>query len=302
MTTGKRKFYKINSLYDVFKEVVEDDKTVYKTSLSGDSTGCFTAEFLEQYSEKIDEHTILFITAADKDEGRFVKIVPKNVVDDDDLPPYEDSDPLLHELKQGDTMIWARGDLYSVSTKSVREIKRDETDNTKLIITYSDGTVETIIPNPQLPYTGTYPVNVDADRNISLQDISIEQSSRNIIFNTDANNLAATGVKYAHIEGNNNTATANYQHIEGKYADAQNTYAFIIGDGNATSGASNLFVIRFDGYVFTKSDFVAGGTIDNPLYKLSDIHSVLEVDWAFIGSDETDNSFNDEDFSTQDYQ
>ena len=57
-----------------------------------------------------------------------------------------------------------------------------------------------------------------------------------------------------------------------------------------------MFVITFNGISHIKTDFTAGGTLDAPLYRLSDIHSVLDVDWAFI-DENAENSFSDVDYS-----
>lgn len=283
-----RKFYKIDSLEGVFKRNLQN---VYITWLGNTEQldTCFTEKFLDEdgYREKIDKHTILFITAAENDRDKCVRISKKNIVEGE----YEPAGVVNHILSPGDTMIWARGSLYGVSTKAVKTITLDSQDNSKAIITYTDGTHEKITFS-QVGVTGSYPIGVN-DNTVSLEDISIDENLRNIIFNTDKGNSAVSGVIYAHIEGNNNQANNSYQHIEGQYADTKQNYAFIIGNGSGDNNRSNLFVITFDGNVFSK-DFTAGGTIDNPFYKLSDIHSVLDADWTTIGTSEEDDSFDDD--------
>ena len=71
--------------------------------------------------------------------------------------------------------------------------------------------------------------------------------------------------------------------MQGKYSSIDNTAIFIIGGGEDEYSRLNLFTVGFDGIAHILTDITAGEDKDNPDYKLSDIHSVVESDWIFIG-------------------
>lgn len=281
MVLGPRKFYKMNGLNYIFKtydNIEEAPGEVYNTTVNG-----FNNTFIVNYvqTNKINEHTILFITANSVDDGRFIKIQTKNGA----TPPAVESESYV-KIHTGDTMIWARGDIYGVSTKTVVNETFDR-DYQVLTLEYSDGTTETLdLSNSFL--SGTFPINVDqGTKTISLRDLYYDANG-NFVTNSDYSRQDRNKIdnidtlKNVHIEGAGNMATTNYQHIEGRYAKVDNTYIFMIGDG--TNGApSNIFTISFNGVTHSKTDVTAGGTADNPDFKLSDIHSVVNEDWCFLG-------------------
>ena len=74
-------------------------------------------------------------------------------------------------------------------------------------------------------------------------------------------------------------STCKYKNIPFNF----NKDKFIIGNGDENT-RYNVFTVGFDGTVHAATDVTAGGEKTNPDYKLSDIHSVLNKDWAFIGN------------------
>jgi hypothetical protein len=283
MILGPRKFYKMNGLNFIFKtyddnDIEEAPGVLYNTTVDG-----FNNTFVVNYvqTNKINQHTILFITANAADDGRFIRVQTKNGA----TPPTVESEMYV-KIHTGDTMIWARGDIYCVSTKTVIKESFDR-DTQVLSIEYSDGTTETLdLSNSFL--SGTFPINVDQEtKTVSLKDLYYDTNGNLVTYSDfsrqDRNVLDnIRSLKNVHIEGIGNKATTNYQHIEGRYAKVDNTYIFMIGDG--TSGApSNIFTITFNGVAHLKNDVTAGGTDANPAFKLSDIHSVINEDWCFLG-------------------
>ena len=59
----------------------------------------------------------------------------------------------------------------------------------------------------------------------------------------------------AHAEGNYTIAASSYQHVQGKcnVADANNTYAFIIGNGTADNARHNAFAIDWNGNIYVNN-------------------------------------------------
>lgn len=291
MAFGARKFYKINGLTDNFRLLTEDPP-VFKTTIVGESTSCFTDNFIEKYDTLIDEHTILFITACAADTGKFVKVVSKNLNEFDE---YVAGVEVLYKLTEGDTLLWARGDVYCVSSKAVKDVSFDDITK-EFVFTYTDGTTSRISQLESQAYTGVYPIGVDSEtKKISLLGIYFPDATRSFVIDTSKNRVG-NNVKNAFVAGAGNESNTSYQHVEGTYADSQPNYAFVIGNGTNSNNRGNLFVITFNGISHIKTDFTAGGTLDAPLYRLSDIHSVLDVDWAFI-DENAENSFSDVDYS-----
>ena len=100
----KRKFYRLSCLSDIFK--ITDN--VFETSVDG--TGGFTDSFYKEYQDKIDEHTLLYITATEEDAGKTIKLNSE----------YNGKTTVLtHVLRACDTLIWVRGKVYCISTKTV---------------------------------------------------------------------------------------------------------------------------------------------------------------------------------------
>lgn len=56
----------------------------------------------------------------------------------------------------------------------------------------------------------------------------------------------------SHAEGNNTKAASDNQHVQGKYnvEDANNTYAFIIGNGTADNARHNAFAVDWNGLIY----------------------------------------------------
>ena len=291
---GNKKFYKLSGLNNIFRHYSVDDKEVYNTNVDG-----FVSEVeLRQYGVTgIDEHTILFITACPSDEGRYVNIISKELIniDGDYLDEVNET---MHRivLHKGDTMIWARGNLYSISSiNHVNSVTLDKNNN--IVIENSDGTMNVISPvDSKLGYTGIYPIVVE-DSKIALKGITIDEKN-NVIVNPDSNSVFY-GVNNANVSGIGNTAIANSQTIIGKYALSDYDSIFIIGNGTKET-PFNLFSVGFDGVVQVQKDVIAQPELEVP-FRLTDIHSVLDVDWAFINTsvkwdsfDESfDASFND---------
>jgi len=313
MSLTTRKFYKLNGLNGVFQledlNIETDTIKVYNTTTSG----LEPAEDLESIGIKnIDEHTILFIIASKEDEGteeegyRYVNIGVLEQDEDSDSSSdeyeYEDAEEEVpeeiqkrHRIKEGDTMIWSRGNLYCVTpTNSVTEI--EFTQNREFIITYSDGSKQTIEPGESgLGYGAEYPIVIESEDDIptiKLKGLSID-SDKNFIENPDEN-YANYGVTNSHVEGTGNFSSANNQHVQGKFAALDTSAIFIIGNGNDDNNRKNIFTIGYDGKVYALTDVVCGPDKSNPDYKLSDIHSVLNEDWCFVGDrySSYDNSYN----------
>jgi hypothetical protein len=303
MELGPRKFFKFFSLSFVFKyrEIHDDtlgDIAVYDTSESG-----FNPDFVTEYisSNRVNKHTIMFITVNSDDEqlstqghDRYIEIITKTPSGEGDENIIERQYRKVHA---GDTMIWARGNLYCVSTKTVVDVDFDSTEK-KFIFTYNDGTDEKIDIS-LTAYTGIFPIKVNENNIIELENIYYDEN-HNLVINSDSNATNSLGsISFAHVEGVGNQARADYQHIEGKYALVEDgRYIFVIGNG--TSGSPlNVFTVTFDGVAHLKTDVTAGGTPDNPDFKLSDIHSVLDVDWYFVGDRYAD--YNARDYTDETY-
>jgi len=263
-----RKFYKLFSLNGIFKYETVDEKVIYTTDVNG-----FEPDFLNEYHGLIDEHTILFITANREDVGRYV-----NVFSRDSEGVITDS--YLEQIKEGDTFVWARGDLYCHAGQGVIDISYDR--NTGIItVTYKNG--DTLdIPVGGAGLAAIYPLIID-NNSIKIEGFYYDENN-NVIENIEGgSNAASVNAHNGHVEGEGNTITVNHQHVQGKYAVIDNDSIFIIGGGSDSSNRVNVFTVDFNGTAYAQTDVTAGGTKANPTYKLSDIHEVIDNDWAIIG-------------------
>lgn len=280
---GNRKFYKIRSLVSCFQSssvVINNSSNIcYNGKLKTNKD-----ELILNGIENIDNNTIIFITASSQDSGRYVCVKSYN----------SQNEPINQYLllNEGDTLIWVKGDFYSISSKSVKNVEtEDRTENgineKNLIFTFSDGNIKKVNLNELLnKYTGLYPISIE-NNTISLQGITIDGINKNIyefensVYSTDIENP----VMHSHVEGVGNTSTTSYQHIQGKYSEPDNSSIFIIGGGDNTNNRKNLLTVGFDGIIRVENDVIVN---DN---KLSDIHNVLNSDWVVIGETEKKLSF-----------
>ena len=277
----KRKFYRLSCLSDIFK--ITDN--VFETSVDG--TGGFTDSFYQEYKDKIDEHTLLYITATEADAGKTIKLNSE----------YNGKTTVLtHVLRACDTLIWVRGKVYCISTKTVISVVFNEKKST-LDVHYSDGTSESIkISTSQggSTYTAGKNVTISNDNVISVFGFYSDERN-NFVENPDVN-YALKSVSGSHVEGYHNISNTDYQHVSGKYAKLDSDKIFIVGFGKDDDHRDNLFTISKMGVVYVKNDVTCSGFSDEePDYRLQDIHSCLDEDWVIIGSD--DNSFKDDNFN-----
>lgn len=305
MAIGPRKFYKINGLDGVFQYDYNSSlrANLYDVAVARGFVPGFLQADNNYFGERINEHTILFITACKADEGRYVKFTTKDTAPENIKTYYK-------KLEHGDTMIWARGDLYAVSTKAVTNVYLDQLTKA-IVIEYSDGTQSTISED-SMSFSAEFPIQIRTTRGYStiyLSDIKYD-SKHNLRLN-EMENAFGEDVNNTFVVGKGNQSSVDFQHIEGQYAEINGRYIFAIGNGTGTTNRLNLFEVDFDGTVITKRDFIAEIDEENPIhredlradhkeYKLSDIHHVLEVDWWFMGdlyADYIDRDYND-DFNT----
>ena len=275
----KRKFYRLSCLSDIFK--ITDN--VFETSVDG--TGGFTDSFYQEYKDKIDEHTLLYITATEEDTGKKIKLNSE----------YNGKTTVLtHVLRACDTLVWVRGKVYCISTKSVISVVFNEKKSI-LDVQYSDGTSESINITPEKDsYTAGTNIIINNDNVISALGYLFDERN-NFVEYPDVN-YALEAVTGTHIEGYHNIANTDYQHVSGKYAKLDSDKIFIVGFGKDDDHRDNLFTISKSGIVYVKNDVTCSGFSDEePDYRLQDIHSCLDEDWVIIGSD--DNSFKDLDFN-----
>ena len=277
----KRKFYRLSCLSDIFK--ITDN--VFETSVDG--TGGFTDSFYNEYKDKIDEHTLLYITATEEDTGKTIKLNSE----------YNGKTTVLtHVLHACDTLVWVRGKVYCISTKSVISVVFNEKKST-IDVYYSDGTSESIkiiTSENGFTYTAGKNVTISNDNVISVFGFYSDERN-NFVENPDVN-YAFKSVSGSHVEGYRNISNTDYQHVSGKYAKLDSDKIFIVGFGEDDDHRDNLFTISKTGIVYVKKDVTCSGFSDEePVYRLQDIHSCLDEDWVIIGSD--DNSFNDDNFN-----
>ena len=275
----KRKFYRLSCLSDIFK--ITDN--VFETSVDG--TGGFTDSFYQEYKDKIDEHTLLYITATEADAGKTIKLNSE----------YNGKTTVLtHVLRACDTLVWVRGKVYCISTKTVISVVFNEKKST-IDVHYSDGTSESINITPEKDsYTAGTNIIINNDNVISALGYLFDERN-NFVEYPDVN-YALEAVTGTHIEGYHNIANTDYQHVSGKYAKLDSDKIFIVGFGKDDDHRDNLFTISKMGVVYVKNDVTCSGFSDEePDYRLQDIHSCLDEDWVIIGSD--DNSFKDDNFN-----
>lgn len=276
----KRKFYRLSCLSDIFK--IKDN--VFETSVDG--TGGFTDSFYKEYKDKIDEHTLLYITATEADAGKTIKLNSE----------YNGKTTVLtHVLRACDTMVWVRGKVYCISTKTVISVVFNEKKST-IDVYYSDGTSESIkvISEKDSTYTAGTNIIISNENVISALGYLFDER-KNFVEYPDVN-YALKAVTGTHVEGYHNIANTDYQHVSGKYAKLDSDKIFIVGFGKDDDHRDNLFTISKIGVVYVKNDVTCSGFSDEePDYRLQDIHSCFDEDWVIIGSD--DNSFKDLDFN-----
>ena len=277
----KRKFYRLSCLSDIFK--ITDN--VFETSVDG--TGGFTDSFYQEYKDKIDEHTLLYITATEADAGKTIMLNSE----------YNGKTTVLtHVLRACDTLIWVRGKVHCISTKTVISVVFNEKKST-LHVHYSDGTSESIkISTSQggSTYTAGKNVTISNDNVISVFGFYSDERN-NFVENPDVN-YALKSVSGSHVEGYHNISNTDYQHVSGKYAKLDSDKIFIVGFGKDDDNRDNVFTISKSGIVYVKNDVTCSGFSDEkPDYRLQDIHSCLDEAWVIIGSD--DNSFKDDNFN-----
>ena len=277
----KRKFYRLSCLSDIFK--ITDN--VFETSVDG--TGGFTDSFYQEYKDKIDEHTLLYITATEADSGKTIKLNSE----------YNGKTTVLtHVLRACDTLIWVRGKVYCISTKTVISVVFNEKKST-IDVHYSDGTSESIkISTAQGGSTYTAGTNVTISNENVISVFGFYSDERNNFVENPDVNYALKSVSGSHVEGYHNISNTDYQHVSGKYAKLDSDKIFIVGFGKDDDHRDNLFTISKMGVVYVKNDVTCSGFSDEePDYRLQDIHSCLDEDWVIIGSD--DNSFKDDNFN-----
>ena len=263
---GYRKFYKLRSLrccFQVSQVLINGNNSIYyngrlKTKSELSANGI----------ENIDKDTILFITVSNEDTGKYICI---NSYDKGVNLNAETSNSNYILLNEGDTVLWVKGEFYSLSSNGIKNVITEEKN---LIFTFSDGTQKTInLTELVNDYIGVYPILVE-DNTISLQGIDVDGDNKNII---EFENSVSNNIKHTHVEGVGNTSTTDYQHIQGKYSKPDNSAIFIIGGGDDTNNRKNLLTVGFDGITRVENDVIVN---DN---KLSDIHNVVNEDWVIIG-------------------
>lgn len=276
----KRKFYRLSCLSDIFKIT----NNVFETSVDG--TGGFTDSFYQKYKDKIDEHTLLYITATEEDAGKTIKLNSE----------YNGKTTVLtHVLRACDTLIWVRGKVYCISTKTVISVVFNEKKST-IDVHYSDGTSESIKITSEKDFTYTAGTNIIISNENVISAFGYLFDERNNFVEYPDVNYAIEAVTGTHVEGYHNISNTDYQHVSGKYAKLDSNKIFIVGFGKDDDHRDNLFTISKTGIVYVKNDVTCSGFSDEePDYRLQDIHSCLDEDWVIIGSD--DNSFKDLDFN-----
>jgi len=275
-----RKFYRLSGLTNIFKL----DGDVFMTSVDG--MGGFTQSFLDEYTQKIDKHTLLFITATEADAGKFVKLTSEQ----DGVKTS-----LMHKLRVCDTLIWVRGQVYAISTKTVISVTFEQEDS-NLLITYSDGNQERIHVSAEgggAQYIAGDNIIISEQKVISAIGYLFDDA-HNFVEDPDCNSVVP-GISHAHVEGEANIANTDNQHVSGKYAKSDSTKIMIVGWGDADN-RDNIFTISKLGVAYVKNDVTCGGVSEEfPDYRLQDIHSVFDSDWEIIGFET--NSFDDNDFN-----
>ena len=161
-----------------------------------------------------------------------------------------------------------------------------------LKIYYSNGVIENIaVSEINGDYKSEYPISISNDGIISLEDIQLDKSTGNYIEFPEYNEVQR-GVLRAHVQGYGNVAVGDYQTIVGKYAKQSANSLFIVGNGQSELNRKTLLSVSKDGITYSEKDVIAQNT-----YKLSDMHSVKNEDWAFINTSSNNGGFSSS-FST----
>ena len=270
LTSGNKKFYKIDSLSKCFIQstTVIDSKRVIFYSGQLKATSALT----ESGIYNVDENTIFFITTSANDTDKFIKI--SFVIDNTTVNRKEDS---YVKINAGDTLLWVKGDFYAISKTSVINVLSD---GNYLNITYSNGITNKIsLLDITSGYKGIYPISIDSNANISLEDIVLDKDNKNYICFPEYNSIES-GIKGASVIGIGNTGSSDNQFVLGQYSSGLSNAMMVIG-GGTEEARKNLFAVLKDGNTYFENDAIAG---KNQEYKLSEIHSVKPEDWAFINT------------------
>lgn len=257
MSTLFRKYYKITGLHNVFE--YDETSKVFFTDYAN-----FTTRFVESYGNLINEHTTLFITCDASDEGYYVQAKD----DDNNIVQYK--------LHPADTLIWARNDVYCVSSKGVTDIDYDSI-NRKFTIIYSDGTTQEIVA-AVMGYSAGDNINISADNLISALGYTYEETGKNFLLGS---NSANTNTTNAFVTGTGNIAVSDSQLVCGTYNNTDSDKTVIVGIGTIKARKNGVTIDK-TGVIYSATDVTAGNEDSNPSYKLSDIHNVVDDDWVII--------------------
>lgn len=254
MSINARKFYKVKGVHSIFN--AHDD--TYQTAVSD-----MKQDVTEVAQGYITEHTLLFITADDTDDGKKVMACSIN-----QTPVISVGE--LRTIHTNDSFMWARGTVFFISGRSITEITKSDG---KLNVKYSDNTVDDILLTD---------IELTEGRNISIDNNTISalgysyDSSHNFIASTvdddSEGNAVLAGVDHAFVSGRGNTAKSDDSVVMGAYASVTTDTAFAVGHGTSTT-PDNVFDITNTGVGHFKSDVEITG------HKLSEIHSVVDSDW-----------------------
>lgn len=333
----KRKFFKLFEITGIFKQtMIPVNTTKNETVFTGEvNTSVFSNGYNKYGVSNVDENTIFFITASENDEGKFIKCkyrlnsnnigstgqiiqgtisgglgIPGSAittpsisvrtttsnpdVSSSSLIVTNSTDTHSYEYKyikinKGDTLLWVKGDFYSLSKNGITNVIKE---NDVLKVVYSNGAIENIaVSEINGDYKSEYPISISNDGIISLEDIQLDKSTGNYIEFPEYNEVQR-GVLRAHVQGYGNVAVGDYQTIIGKYAEQSNNSLFIVGNGQSELNRKTLLSVSKDGITYSEKDVIAQNT-----YKLSDMHSVKNEDWAFINTSSNTGGFSSS-FST----
>ena len=242
-----RKFYKITGLHNVFE----------LTNGQYYSTNSFIDTFQSAYNQKINEHTVLFITCDEQDEDKYVYTYSN------------EQSTELYKLKAGTTIIWARNSCYAISTTGVRNVDYDAKKNA-FIIEYDNGSVKEL-KTPSLVYTGGTNIEI-SNNSISALGYFYDSDQENFIEGVN-NPDTSVDARNSHVEGIDNYANGIAQHISGMYAVPNENDLFVVGNGDDVK-RSNAFSVDSSGIANALLDVIAGEN-----NKLSDLHNITDDDW-----------------------
>lgn len=290
--TNKRKFFKLFEISGVFKySMIPVNTTKNETVFTGEIYDYILNNSNNPYGvSDVDNDTIFFITASENDEGKFIKcryrLNPNNQNPDN---PNNSDDYKFIKINKGDTLLWVKGDFYALSKIGITNIIKEDGN---LSIIYSNGAIKNIaLSEINGDYKSKYPISISNKGIISLEDIQLDKTTGNYI-EFPKNNEVQNGVLGAHVQGYGNIAACDYQTIVGKYAKQSNNSLFIVGNGEDNLHRKTLLSVSNEGITYSEKDVIAKN-----IYKLSDIHSVKNEDWAFINTSSNTGGF-DLSFST----